>query len=274
MATDRSHPEIRDELLDELLKNYKTPEDLTGKDGLLKQLTARLVERALDGELTHHLGYERYEGKGRKSGNSRNGATSKTLKSDQGDITIEVPRDRVGDFEPTLIKKHQRRFSGFDDKIVSMYSRGMTTRDIQSHLKEMYGTEVSPEFISSVTDSVMDEVREWQNRPLSRVYPIIYLDALIVKVRDDGRVTNKAAYLAIGIDLDGGKDIIFGNVEPAAFQIGPPERVYELCRVAIEKGKKTQSGFILGPGCGLPPTAPPANVYAMTKAVNDLGWYE
>jgi putative transposase len=208
MATQGSAPQIRDELLDELLKDYKTPEDLTGKNGLLKHLTARLVERALNGELTHHLGYERYDGKGKKTDNSRNGASPKTLKSDLGDITIEVPRDRDGDFEPTLVKKHQRRFTGFDDKIVSMYSRGMTVRDIQGHLKDMYGTEVSPEFISSVTDAVMEEVREWQNRPLSRVYPIMYLDALILKVRDGGRIINKAAYLAIGIDLDGGKEVL------------------------------------------------------------------
>lgn len=199
---------IRTELLDELLKDYKTPEDLTGKNGLLKTLTKHLMERALAGELTHHLGYDRYDGEGKKTANSRNGSTPKTLKSDQGDIQVNIPRDRDGDFEPTLIKKHQRRFAGFDDKIISMYSRGMTVRDIQGHLKDMYGTEVSPEFISAVTDAVMDEVREWQNRPLARIYPIIYLDALVLKVRDDGRITNKAAYLAIGIDLDGGKEVL------------------------------------------------------------------
>jgi putative transposase len=199
---------FRAELIDELLKGYKSPEDLIGKDGILKALTKSLVERALAGELTHHLGYEKHDVTTKKTVNSRNGSSPKTLKSDQGDITVEIPRDRTGEFEPILVKKHQRRFSGFDDKIISMYSRGMTARDIQSHLKEMYGTEVSPEFISTITDSVMEEVREWQNRPLSRVYPILYLDALMLKIRDDGRVGNKAVFLAIGIDMDGQKEVL------------------------------------------------------------------
>jgi putative transposase len=199
---------IRDEILEELLKDYKNPEDLTGKDGLLKELTKRLLEKAMDSELTRHLGYEKYSPAGKKSGNSRNGKSSKKLKGDFGEIPIEVPRDRNGDFEPQLIQKHQTRFSGFDDKIVSMYARGMTTRDIQEHLKEIYGVEVSADLVSTVTDAVVDDVKEWQNRPLDAVYPILYLDATILKVRNEGRVINKSAYLAIGINIDGLKDVL------------------------------------------------------------------
>jgi putative transposase len=199
---------IRTELIDELLKDYKKPEDMLGENGLLKQLTRALVERALNAELTHHLGYEKHSAEGKNSGNSRNGTTPKKLKSDLGELPIEVPRDRLGDFEPQIVKKGQRRFTGFDDKILSMYARGMTTRDIQSHLLEIYQVEVSPELISSVTTEVMEEVKEWQNRALEDVYPIVYLDAIIVKIRDEGHVVNKAAYLAIGVRLDGTKDVL------------------------------------------------------------------
>ena len=199
---------IRTELIDELLKDYKKPEDMVGENGLLKQLTKALVERALNAELTHHLGYEKHSADGNNSGNSRNGTTPKTLKSDLGDMPIEVPRDRRGDFEPQIVKKGQRRFTGFDDKILSMYARGMTTRDIQSHLQEIYNVEVSPELISSVTAEVMEEVKEWQSRPLEDLYPIVYLDAIWIKIRDEGHVVNKAAYLAIGVRLDGIKDVL------------------------------------------------------------------
>jgi putative transposase len=199
---------IRTELIDELLKDYKKPEDMLGENGLLKQLTRALVERALNAELTHHLGYEKHSAEGKNSGNSRNGTTPKKLKSDLGELPIEVPRDRLGDFEPQIVKKGQRRFTGFDDKILSMYARGMTTRDIQSHLLEIYQVEVSPELISSVTTEVMEEVKEWQNRALEDLYPIVYLDAISVKIRDEGHVVNKAAYLAIGVRLDGTKDVL------------------------------------------------------------------
>jgi putative transposase len=199
---------IRTELIDELLKDYKKPEDMLGENGLLKQLTKALVERALGAELTHQLGYEKHSADGKNSGNSRNGTSPKTLKSDLGDLPIEVPRDRRGDFEPQIVKKGQRRFNGFDDKILSMYARGMTTRDIQAHLLEIYKVEVSPELISSVTNEIMDEVKEWQNRPLEDLYPIVYFDAIWVKIRDEGHVVNKAAYLAIGIRLDGTKDVL------------------------------------------------------------------
>ena len=152
-------PPIRPELLDELLKDYKKPEDLLGQDGLLQQLTKALVERALDGELTHHLGYEKHAPKGRGSGNNRNGRSRKKVQRDFRAVELEVPRDRNGTFEPKIIPKHERRFSGFDEKILSMYARGMSTRDIQGHLEEMYGVEVSPALISQVTDAVMEEVR-------------------------------------------------------------------------------------------------------------------
>lgn len=197
------------EVLDELLKEYKNPEDMLGPDGLLKQLTKALIERALEGEMTHHLGYEKHDAAGDKTGNSRNGKTQKRVKSKRsGELEISVPRDRNSGFEPKLIRKGQRRFDGFDDKIISMYSRGMTTREIQGHLEEIYGVEVSPDLISTVTDGILDEVRQWQSRPLDPIYPILYLDALQVKVRDQGRVSNKAIYLAIGVNMQGLKEVL------------------------------------------------------------------
>lgn len=199
---------IRRELLDELLAGYSKPEDLTGPEGLLKQLTGALVERALQAELTDHLGYDEHAPEGRGSGNSRNGVGAKTLQTENGPLAIEVPRDRNGTFEPQLVRKHQRRFTGFDDKILGMYARGMSVRDIQAQLSELYGTEVSPELISSVTDEVFAEVQAWQARPLDAIWPIVYLDALVIKVRDQGVVGNKSAYLAMGVDTDGKKQIL------------------------------------------------------------------
>lgn len=197
-----------DELLDQLLANYTKPEDLTGKDGILKQLTARLVERAMQAEMTDHLGYEKHDPKGRGTPNSRNGTTSKTLKTDDGPMEIEVPRDRDGSFEPQLVKKRQTRFTGFDEKILSMYARGMTVRDIQGHLEELYGVDVSPDLISRVTSAVTEDVVAWQGRALDAVYPIVYLDALVVKVRDQGVVRNKSVYLALGVTLAGSKEVL------------------------------------------------------------------
>jgi putative transposase len=199
---------IDKELIDKLLADYKGPEDLIGEQGLLKQLTKALVERAMHAELTHHLGYEKHDSGGKGSGNSRNGTSAKTLKGDFGEAVIEVPRDRNGTFEPKIVPRHQRRFSGFDDKILSMYARGMTTREIQGHLQEIYGVEVSPSLISEVTDAVMEEAKAWQTRPLEALYPILFLDALMVKMRHEGRVENRAVYVAIGIDLDGRKDVL------------------------------------------------------------------
>ena len=177
--------------LDELLVG-KSTEEMIGPDGLLKQFTKALLERAMKAELTHHLGYEKHEPGGRGSGNSRNGQSRKTVQGDFGAVEIAVPRDRNGSFEPKILPKHERRLAGFDDKILSLYARGMTTRDIQSHLEEMYGVEVSPSLISEVTDAVMDEVRVWQSRPLESLYAILYLDALMVKMRHEGRVENRA----------------------------------------------------------------------------------
>ena len=171
-------------------------------------MTKALVERMLAGELNHHLGYEKHAVVGRGSGNSRNGKSQKTLKGEAGEMTIEVPRDRNGTFEPQLIEKHQTRFTGFDAKILSMYALGMTVRDIQGHLHDMYGVEVSPALISEVTDSVMDEVKAWQDRPLEALYPIVYLDALMVKMRQDGKVENRAVYTAIGINMEGEKSVL------------------------------------------------------------------
>jgi putative transposase len=197
-----------DELLDELMKNYKKPEDLIGESGLLKQLTKALIERAMKTEMTAHLGYEKHEPAGKKSGNSRNGKSKKTIKGEFGSMEIAVPRDRNSTFEPVIIPKGETRFTGFDDKIISMYARGMTTRDIQGHLQELYGVEVSPTLISQVTDAVTEEITLWQNRPLEEIYPIIYLDAVRVKVRHNGSVINKAVYLAIGVTLEGLKDVL------------------------------------------------------------------
>jgi putative transposase len=201
-------PPVRPELLDELLKDYRKPEDLLGDNGLLQQLTKALVERALQGELTHHLGYEKHAADGDNSGNSRNGTTPKTLKGKRGQVQIDVPRDRNSEFEPQLVKKGQTRFDGLDEKVISLYARGMTQREIQGHLEEIYGIEISPSLISTVTDAVLDEVRAWQARPLDAVYPILYLDALQVKVKSQGRVVNKAIYLAFGVNLYGLKEVL------------------------------------------------------------------
>ena len=215
--------EIKKELLDELIKDYKKPEDLVGETGLLKQLTKALIERAMNAELTHHLGYEKHDPAGYNSGNSRNGTSPKTVKGEFGEIALETPRDRNGSFEPQIVPKHQTRFDGFDDKILSMYARGMTTREIQGHLQQMYGVEVSPALISDVTDAVLEEVKAWQNRPLEPVYGIVFLDALYVKMRHEGRVENRAVYVAIGVDLEGRKEVLglwtSGN-EGAKFWLG------------------------------------------------------
>lgn len=201
-------PAIKEELLNELLASVSSPEQLLGKDGLLKQLTARLVEKALKAEMTEHLGHEPGEGKPPGATNGRNGYSSKILTTDHGDVTIDVPRDREGTFDPKIVKKRERRLAGFDERILALYARGMTVRDIQGHLQELYGVEVSPDLISRVTDAVMDDVASWQGRPLDPVYPIVYLDALIVKIRDEGVVRNKAVYLALGVTAQGAKEVL------------------------------------------------------------------
>lgn len=204
MATDFS-PEILDQIL---AGGSLKPEDLAGEDGLFRRLKKALLERALGAELTHHLGYEKGDPAGRGSGNSRNGTSSKGLLTDDGEIEIEVPRDRAGTFEPVIVAKGQTRFDGFDEKIISLYGRGMTVREIQGHLAELYGTEVSPDLISKVTDAILDEVREWQSRPLESIYPVVFFDALRVKIRDEGMVKNKAVYVVLGITASGEKDVL------------------------------------------------------------------
>ena len=201
---------IEKELLDRLLADYncKKPEELIGENGLLKQLTKAILERALQAEMTVHLGHEKNSAITSQSGNARNGKSGKTIKGEFGKLPIEIPRDRDSSFEPLIIPKGQTRFAGFDDKIISLYSRGMTTREIQGHLEDIYGVDVSPSLISTVTDAVADEVKIWQNRPLDAVYPIVYMDAIRVKVRDSGHVMNKAVYLAIGITMDGVKEVL------------------------------------------------------------------
>ena len=195
-------------LIDKLLADYKKPEDIIGENGLLKQLTKALLERAMQAEMTEHLGYEKHDQAGNNSGNSRNGKTTKALKGDFGELPLETPRDRNGTFEPKIVAKGQTRFTGFDDKIVSMYARGMSTREIAGHLEEIYGVEVSPALISTVTEAVMEEVKTWQGRPLDAVYPIVYLDALVVKIRDAGHIGNRAIYVAIGVNLKGNKEVL------------------------------------------------------------------
>jgi transposase-like protein len=214
-----ARPDPTDKYLDDLLKG-KTPEEIMGAGGVLKDLTRRLVERALEGEMTEHLGYEKRAPEGKGTGNSRNGKTKKSVKTDAGEIDIEVPRDRAGEFEPQLVKKRQRRLPGFDDKVIALYARGMTTREIQGGLQEIYGVEVSPSLISNVTDSVLEDVKAWQSRPLDTVYPIVYLDAIHLKLRSSGHVQNQAVYLALGINLEGHKELLglwVGETEGSKF---------------------------------------------------------
>ena len=199
---------IPKELLDQLIALNGGTEGLTGPQGLLQRLTGALVSRALDGELEHHLGYGKGDKAPQGQDNRRNGKGTKTLRTPQGEVKVEVPRDRNGTFEPELVPKHQRQFDGFDDKIISMYARGMTVRDIRAHLEELYGVDVSPDLISRATESVVDELKAWQSRPLERVYLVVYLDALVIKVRDKGGVRNKSAYLVVGVRVDGHKDIL------------------------------------------------------------------
>ena len=214
---------IRQELIDELLKGHTSPQDILGEGGLLKQLTKAVVERCLEAELDTHLGYKKHAPEGKGTGNSRNGRSRKTLKGEHGQVEIEIPRDRNGSYEPQFIEKGQTRLAGFNDKILMLYARGMTTRDIQAQLLEMYGVEVSPTLISNVTEAVLEEVRQWQARPLDSVYPIVYFDCLMVKVRDNQRVINKALYLALGVNASGHKELLgmwIAQTEGSRFWMG------------------------------------------------------
>ena len=199
---------ISDKLIDQLLEGCDSPEDILGEAGLLKQLTKKVAERALNAEMEQHLGYAKHAPEGRNSGNSRNGKSKKKVRSVHGEIDLDIPRDRSGSFEPKLVKKGEKQLNGFDDRIISLYARGMTTRDIQAHFEESYSVEVSPTFISQVTNEVLDEVKQWQQRPLDALYPVVYLDCLVVRSRDSGAVQNKSVYLALGINTDGEKELL------------------------------------------------------------------
>lgn len=209
------------QVLDQMLERVKTDGlRLTGPDGFLSEMVKAVLERGLAAELTEHLGYEHGETAGRGSGNSRNGHTPKTVQTEIGPVPIEVPRDRAGTFAPMLVPKNDRRLGGLSDVVISLYAGGMTVRDISHHLHRVYGTEVGPDTISVITDAVLEEVEVWQQRPLEEVYPILYVDALVVKVRDGGHVRNKSAYLAVGVDCDGIKHVLgiwVQNTEGAKF---------------------------------------------------------
>lgn len=230
---------IDSDLVNQLVKDCRKPEDLVGEGGLLSQLTKAVLERALEAEMTEHLGYSKHDPGGRNGGNSRNGKSSKTLVTDRGPVEIIVPRDRDGSFKPLIVPKGQRRIAGFDDKIISLYARGLSTRDIQAHLQEIYGIEVSQSLISNVTDAVVDEVKAWQTRPLDSIYPIVYMDALFVKGRENGQVINKAVYVAIGITLEGRKDVL-------GLWIAPTEGAKFWLQVLTEiKNRGVQDVFIV-----------------------------
>ena len=213
-------PELSDELIDELLAGATTSEEIAGPDGLLGELTRRLLERALEAEITEHLGYPAGQAPPGGAGNARNGRPAKTVLTGQGPVRVRAPRDRKGTFEPQIVGKRQTRWVGFDEKVIALYARGLTVREIQGHLAEIYGTEVSPDLISRITDAVLDDAKAWQTRPLDPVYAIVYLDALIVKIRDGNTVKNHACYLAIGVNLDGERDVLgiwFQRSEGAKF---------------------------------------------------------
>jgi putative transposase len=211
---------IPDEMIDELLAGASTEEEIAGPGGLLAELTKRLVERAMEVELTGHVGYEPHAEPPGGTGNTRNGTSPKRLVTEHGQVEIDAPRDRNGTFEPKIVKKRQRRFVGFDDKILALYSRGLSTRDIEAHLQEIYGVRVGRDLISRVTDAVMDDVREWAKRPLEDIYPIVFLDCMVLKIREGGTVQRRALYLALGVTLEGDRDVLgmwFQETEGAKF---------------------------------------------------------
>jgi putative transposase len=211
---------LSDVVIDELLAGASSEEEIVGPGGLLARLTKRLVERAMEVELTDHLGYEPHREPPGGTGNTRNGSTAKTLITDNGPVGIDTPRDRDGSFEPKIVRKRQRRFVGFDEKILALYSRGMSVRDIEAHLAEIYGVKVGRDLISRVTDAVMEDVRAWAQRPLEDVYPVIFLDALVLKIREGGSVQRRACYLALGLTLEGERDVLgmwFQDSEGAKF---------------------------------------------------------
>ena len=199
---------IDPKFVDELLKNYKKPEDVWGENGIFGQLQKALIERVLEDEMKFHLGYAKHERTGDDIGNSRNGRSKKTIQTENNSLEIEIPRDREGEFEPQFVKKHQRRVNKFNDMIISLYSRGLSTEEICGHLKELYGTDVSRELISHITNTVHEDVTAWRNRPVDELYPIVFFDAIRIKIRDSGKVVKKAVYLALGINIEGKKDLL------------------------------------------------------------------
>jgi transposase-like protein len=206
--------------LQDVINNAKTIDDIFGKDSMVKDLQKALIEKMLKSEMTEHLGYQNHNSIGNNSGNSRNGISKKTLKTSHGEIELNIPRDRNGQFEPIIIPKHRRTLGELEDKVISMYGKGMTTRDIQGHIEDIYGIELSPVSISNITDSVLELVKEWQNRPLEKIYPIIFLDAIYFKGRDEGTVKNKAAYSVLAYDMNGQKDFLgiwIGEAESSKF---------------------------------------------------------
>ena len=215
--------DIRPELLDELLSGYEKPSDLLGEDGIFRELKKRLLERALNAELSEHLGYEKGQRSGRRGANTRNGHSGKTVLTDEGSVTLAVPRDRDGTFDPAIVPKGVTRLAGFDAQIISLYARGLTVRDVAAHLRQMYQVEVSPDLISRVTDAVHEDVLAWRNRPLERVYPVVFLDALRVKIRHEGVVRNKAVYVALALTMAGEKEVLglwVEQTEGARFWLG------------------------------------------------------
>lgn len=197
---------ITEEVLDQLLAGIDDPKELLGPEGLLRQLTGRLVEKSLEAELSEHLGYDKRGP--RPSTNARNGSSSKTLLTEAGKVAVEIPRDREGSFEPKLVAKHQRRLEGFDERILALYGRGMTVREIQDYFKEAYGADISPTLISRVTDAVLEDIEAWRKRRLDALYPIVYLDGLVVKVKTDGTVQNRTVYIALGVTMEGVKEVL------------------------------------------------------------------
>lgn len=216
-------PKTQEQLIDDLLKDYQGPETFWGETGLFAQLKKKIIERTLHAEMDTHLGYSKHDPKGHNSGNSRNGKGKKTIVVDSEPVELEPPRDRNGTFEPQLIPKRQKYFDGFNDKILAMYARGMSVRDIQSCLLEMYQVDVSEGLISQATDGILEEVKAWQNRPLDRVYPILFLDCIVVKSREEGKVCNRSVYLVLGVTMEGQKELLgiwIAQSEGAKFWLG------------------------------------------------------
>jgi putative transposase len=211
---------ISDEILDGLIGSAKTQGDLFGSEGILKELSKRLMERMLESEMTHHLGYEKHAVEGKNTGNSRNGKTIKTVKTGNGDITVEIPRDRTATFEPMLVGKRQTKLDTLNQQVLSLYAKGMTVRDIQEHVSELYGTAISRDLISSMTDSVLDDVTEWRNRPLEALYPVVFIDGFVAKCRLEGLVSNRCVYIIYGINIEGMNEVLglyLGENEGAKF---------------------------------------------------------